>query len=223
MVNASDIGKAIAEGPRRGGAAAGGALRRVLDLAIDGYSGLPGAREAAAAQLGKRADREGAIDALTRHHIAMAGAQGFVTNLGGLATLAVSIPANLTGVMVVQSRLVASIAHLRGYDLNDNRVRSAVLMCLLGRESVETLIRGEELPSTPLAVATAPMFDPALDQSISEKVLGQLMAQVGGKKVSLLLAKRVPLIGGVVGAGTDSWTTLAIARYASDEFVNRRR
>lgn len=223
MVNASDLGKALVEGPRRGGVVAGGVLRRVLDLAIDGYSGLPGARSAAAAQLDKKHDREQAIEALTRHHIAMAGAQGFVTNLGGLATLAVSIPANLTGVMVVQSRLVAAIAHLRGYDLDDNRVRSAVLMCLLGPHTVEALIKSEELPSTPLAVATAPMFDPDLDRAISEKVLGQLMTQVGGKRVSLLLARRVPLIGGVVGAGTDSWATITIARYADEQFVTRRR
>ncbi|WP_203567888.1 EcsC family protein [Aestuariimicrobium ganziense] len=223
MVNPADIGKVIVEGPKRGGAAAGGVLRKVLDLAIDGYSGLPGAREAAVTQLQKKQDREGAIEALTRQHIAMAGAQGFATNLGGLATLAVSIPANMAGVMVIQSRLVAAIAHLRGYDLSDNRVRSAVLMCLLGDDNVTALIESHDLPSTPMGIATAPVFDRDLDKTIAEKVLGQLMAQMSGKKVSLLFAKRVPLIGGVVGAGTDGWSTLSIARYASDQFVVRGR
>ena len=37
-----------------------------------------------------------------------------------------------------------------------------------------------------------------------------------------LVAKRIPVIGGGVGAATDSWNTMAIARYARDQFVSRR-
>ena len=48
-----------------------------------------------------------------------------MTNIGGVATLPVAIPANITGVAIVQIRMVAAIAHLRGYDLNDNRVRTS--------------------------------------------------------------------------------------------------
>ena len=50
-------------------------------------------------------------------HVRYAGAQGFATNLGGLVTAAVAIPANITGLALIQCRLVACIAHLRGYDL----------------------------------------------------------------------------------------------------------
>ncbi|CAI9402583.1 EcsC family protein [Aestuariimicrobium sp. T2.26MG-19.2B] len=223
MVNPSDIGKSIVQGPRKAPGVAGAALRRVLDLAIDGYTGLPGAREVAAGHLARRQDRDAAIDAIAMQHVGLAGAQGFVTNLGGIALLAVSIPANLAGVMVVQSRMVASIAHLRGYDVDDARVRAAIMMCLLGHEAVTKLMGNGTLPGNPLTIATAPVFDKALEQQISEAVLGVLLTGLGGKKVGVLFSKRVPLLGGFVGAGTDGWSTYQIGRYASEQFIDRRR
>src|SRR6476660_5970104 len=69
-----------------------------------------------------------------------AGAQGFLTNLGGLATMAYMVPANITGLALVQSRMVAGIAHLRGYDLTDPRVRNAVLVSMLGEDAVRRLV-----------------------------------------------------------------------------------
>lgn len=222
MVNPSEIGKSIVSAPGKAPGVAGHALKRVLDLAIDGHQSLPGARDVAAGHLSKKGDRDGAIDAIVAQHVGLAGAQGFVTNLGGLALLPVSIPANLTGMMVVQGRMVASIAHLRGYDVDDSRVRSAIMMCLLGQESVTRLLTNGTLPGNPLTVATAPVFDRALEQQIAESVLGVLLTGVGGKKVGLLFSKRVPILGGIVGAGTDGWSTYQIARYASEQFIDRR-
>ena len=113
---------------------AGGALRQVLEIAIDGYGRLPSAKTAAARHLQRQAGSvDEAISSIIDHHVRLASAQGFVTNIGGVATLPVAIPANITGVAIVQIRMVAAIAHLRGYDLNDNRVRTALVMCLDGR------------------------------------------------------------------------------------------
>ena len=109
-----------------------------------------------------------------------------MTNLGGVAALPVTVPANLAGVAVVQVRMVAAIAHLRGYDLDDNRVRTALVMCLLGGEQVAKQIAEGTLPTSPMAVATAPMFDPELDRQVAEEVAGDLAARVGGKNMALL-------------------------------------
>lgn len=223
MPTAGDIGRAIMTTRDRLTPTAGGAMRRVLEAAIDGVAGLPGARTAAAKHLGKAADREEAIDALVTQHVGLAGAQGFATNLGGILMMAVSVPANMAGVSVIQCRLVAAIAHLRGYDLGDNRVRSAILMCMLGERTATELVQAHTLPSTPMAIATAPAFDPELDITIADQVVGQLLTQVGGKKIGLLIGKRIPFVGGGVGAVTDGWTTFAIASYARQEFADRRR
>ena len=97
-------------------------VRGVLDKAIDGIGPL---RSAAASADSKLVDSGGdvelAITKLVRLHTTLAGAQGFVTNLGGVASLAVALPANVVGVTLVQCHLIAGIAHLRGYDLDDPR------------------------------------------------------------------------------------------------------
>ena len=202
---------------------AGGALRQVLEIAIDGYGRLPSARSAAARHLQKQAgSADQAISSIIDHHVRLASAQGFVTNIGGLAMLPIAIPANITGVATVQVRMVAAIAHLRGYDLNDNRVRTALVMCLMGGEQVAEHIAEGTLPTSPLAVATAPIFDPELDRLVAEEVLTDLAARIGGKNVALAIVKRVPLMGGGVSAVMDGIATYQIGRYASGELVRRR-
>jgi uncharacterized protein (DUF697 family) len=202
---------------------AGGALRQVLEIAIDGYGRLPSAKAAAARHLQKQAgSADEAISSIIDHHVRLASAQGFVTNIGGLAMLPIAIPANITGVATVQVRMVAAIAHLRGYDLNDNRVRTALVMCLMGGEQVAEHIAEGTLPTSPLAVATAPIFDPELDRLVAEEVLTDLAARIGGKNVALAIVKRVPLMGGGVSAVMDGIATYQIGRYASGELVRRR-
>ena len=92
--------------------------------------------------------------------MSLAGAQGFLTNIGGLVTMTVTIPANVSGLALLQAHMVGGIAHLRGYDLADPRVRNAVLACMLGGDSVTSLIKAKKLPSSPMAIATAPAYDP---------------------------------------------------------------
>jgi uncharacterized protein (DUF697 family) len=228
MPLAQDVGRLIARGvgpvativaPQL----AGGALRRVLELAIDGYGRLSGAKAHAARQLQRHGGSvDDAISSIIDFHVRLASAQGFVTNLGGLVALPVAIPANLAGVAVVQVRMVAAIAHLRGYDLDDNRVRTALVMCLLGGEQIAKRIVEGKLPTSPMTVATAPMFDPELDRQVAEEVTAGLAARVSGKNLALVVTKRVPLLGGGIGAVMDGVATYQVGRYAKSELLRRR-
>ena len=203
--------------------AAGGVLRRVLEIAIDGVGRVPSAKQVAAKALERHAGSpDSAIDSIVDSHMRLAGAQGFVTNLGGPVMLPVAVPANLTGMAVLQVRMVAAIAHLRGYDLNDNRVRTALVMCLLGGEQIGRFIGEGKLPTSPMAVATAPVFDPDLDRRVAEEVVGDLTARIGGKNVALMVTKRVPLVGGGIGAVFDGISTRQIGVYAKGELATRR-
>lgn len=202
---------------------AGGVLRRMLEIAIDGISALPGAKHSAARHLQKTGDVDEAIDSVVRAHIALAGAQGFATNLGGLLAMPITLPANITGILTIQTRMIAAIAHLRGYDINDNRVRTAIVTCLLGGEEVARRIHNGTLPTSPMAMATAPIFDPELDAAVAKEVLGAVIARVGGKGLSITLTKRIPIIGGGVGAAWDGWATRQLGVYARGELVTRRR
>lgn len=223
MPIAKDFSRAvIGVAPKVAPGVAAGGLRRILDFAIDGFQKLPGARATAAQAMGKTGRADSAADSIIRQHIAMAGAQGFLTNLGGLPALAVAIPANASAVLIVQSRMVAAIAHLRGYDIDDSRVRTAIMMCLLGEGQAQHFIDKQELPSTPLVIATAPVYDPALNAQVAEKVVTNVLGQIGGKRIGVMATKKISLIGGGVALATDAWSTYSVARYAQAQFVDRR-
>ncbi len=201
---------------------AGGFVRQVLDRAIDGVGPLPSARKAADAHLvDTDGDVEAAITRLVRRHTALAGAQGFVTNLGGIAAVAVSVPANVVGVTLVQAHMVAGGAALRGYDLTDPRVRNAIRVCMLGEDAVKDLLKSGKLPSPPMTLATSPVHSPELDRIISHEVTAELITRTVGRRAVTLVARRVPLIGGAVAGGSDGWSTRQIGQYAARELKDR--
>jgi hypothetical protein len=200
-----------------------GYVREVLERAIDGVGPVRGAARAADAKLvAHDGDVAAAIKALTWSHVRMAGVEGFATNVGGLVTLAVSVPANITGLALLQCHLVAGIAHLRGYDLDDPRVRNAVLVCLLGEDTVRSLVKKKKLPGGPMLLATSPVHDPQLDELIATEVTTELLGKVGGRRMALFVGRRIPLLGGGVGAATDAMSTHQIAAFAAEELRPRR-
>lgn len=202
---------------------ASGYVRTMLDRAIDGIGPLRPVVETAGAKLASHGgDIEQAVSTLVRTHTGLAGVQGFVTNLGGLSVAAATLPANVVGVTLVQCHLVASVAHLRGYDIEDPRVRNAVLATMLGEDTVRDMIRRHRLPSSPMALATSPMHDPTLDETIAREVTSELVARTVGRRALMLVGKRVPLLGGAVGAGADGFGTWQVGRYAQSELKDRR-
>ncbi|HOA89787.1 MAG TPA: hypothetical protein PKX10_10170 [Propioniciclava tarda] len=207
----------------RGPEVGGNVLRQLLDAAINGIGKVPGAKATAAHALVKHGSAEPAIDALVSTHVRMATAQGVITNLGGLWTAPLLLPANIAGLAMVQSRLVASIAHLRGYDVDDSRVRTAMALCLLGEVGVTGMIERNEIPTTPLAIATAPIFDASLDQLVAAKVFGDLSGRLGGRQAVVLLARRIPVLGGGVSGALDGWFTSSVGAYCREQFPTRRR
>jgi hypothetical protein len=199
-------------------------VREALNRAIEGVGPLPGAAAAADKQLAEQhGNVERAIHEVIENHVRYAGAQGFLTNVGGLVTAAVTIPANVTGLTLVQCRMVAGIAHLRGHDLNDARVRNAILTTLLGEESVAQLVKKRKLPAPPMALATAPAHDAGLDKIISAEVGADLVARIAGKRLAVTIGRRVPVVGGLVGMGADGFATWKIGRYADREILARPR
>ena len=186
-----------------------------LHRAITGVGPLKPAAETAV--------RLGSVHEVVETHVRYAGAQGLLTGLGGVLTATVTIPANLAGLAMVQARMVAGIAHLRGYDLDDPRVRNAILTCMLGREAVDRKITEQQLPGPPMAVATAPAHDPDLDRLLAAEVASDLIQRVGGKRLAISIARRTPIVGGAFGMGVDGWATWRVGTYAARELRPRSR
>jgi len=220
MATAAEYGKQlVARTPE----VAGGVLRSIIEFAIRGAEAFPGARSFAVKKLAERGEREAAIDAIIASHVRLASAQGLVTSLGGLLTLPIGLPANIAGMTVLSVRMMAGIAHLRGYDVDDPRVRSALTLALLGDDNVRRLVASGKLPTSPLAVATAPVYDADLERAISERVMGSLAGRLGTKHAAVVIARRVPLLGGGVGAAVDGWVTYGLGGYAKREFAARQQ
>jgi hypothetical protein len=199
-------------------------VHEALRRSITGVGPLPGARAAADKQLAEQhGDVEKAVHEVIENNVRLAGAQGFVTNLGGAVALAVMVPANISGLALLQCRMVAGIAHLRGYDLDDKRTRNAILACLLGEDRVLSLLKRRQLPGTPMAIATAPVHDPHLDGLMANEVASELITRVAGKKVVTGVGRRVPVVGGFIGAGADGYSTWRIGRYVDRELLPRAR
>jgi hypothetical protein len=202
--------------------AAPGFVRQAFDRAVDGLGPIPGAAQAAEARL---ADSGGNVDKaiakLIDSHVRLAGAEGFVTNLGGIALMAFTIPASISGLALLQCHLVAGIAHLRGYQLSDPRVRNAVLACILGDSEVKFLVKEHRLPGPPMVLATAPQHDPDLDARIAGEVASELITQATGKRTMGVVGRRVPGVGGGIGAVTDGYSTYRIGKYAARELRQR--
>lgn len=197
-------------------------VHEALSRAIHGVGPLPPAAAAADAQLREQGgDVERAVHEVIENHVRYAGGQGFVTNIGGLATAALTIPANIAGLALIQCRLVAGIAHLRGYDLADPRVHNAILACVLGEDTVRSLVKRRRIPAPPMAIATAPAHDPHLDTVMAAEVTSELLTKVAGKRVVTTVGRRVPVVGGIVGAGADAYATWQVGRYADRELRPR--
>jgi hypothetical protein len=201
-----------------------GFVQQALERAIRGVGPLDGAAMAAEKQLDEqRGDVEKAVHEVIENHVRLAGAQGFLTNIGGLVTMTFTVPANIAGLALIQCRMVAGILHLRGYDLADKRVRNAILASMLGEERVLSLIRKKKLPGTPMALATAPVHDPHLDNIMANEVASELVTKVAGKRIATTVGRRVPVVGGLVGAGADGFATWQVGRYVDREFLPRKR
>jgi hypothetical protein len=195
-------------------------VREALHRAIHGIGPLPPAAKAAEAQLREQhGDVDRAVHEVIENHVRYAGAQGFVTNLGGLALMTVMVPTNITGLALVECRMIAGIAHLRGYDLTDPRVKNAILVCLLGEETVRQRVQEHKIPAPPMALATAPAHDPWLDQVVSAEVAADLVAKVAGKRLAGTAGRKIPFVGGFIGAGADGYATWRIGRYADRELL----
>lgn len=210
-----------AEDPASGGnGAVAKVVQNLLEVGIDGRGRFDSAARIADAALAKHgADPDKAVDEIVNHHLRLAGASGFLTNLGGFAAMAVSLPANVFGFYVLATRMAAAVAHVRGHDLTRPTVRSAVLLSLVGADAQDLLAKaGMTAPTGRLAgLASQQLPAPAL--MVVNKAVGFRILSQAGKGVFARFGKAVPLVGGAVGAGMDVWLLKQLADHVRTEFA----
>lgn len=203
---------------RRG--AASRLVERLLDVGIDGRGPFDSAQKVADVALAEHSDPDKAIDAVVSSHRKLAAAGGFLTGLGGFVTLVVALPVNLVEFYLLATRCVAAIASLRGYDIRRPEVRSAILLALVGADADNLLKKAGVASGGRLASLAAERLPGPVLMVINKGVGFRLVSQIGRRSLSRL-GRGVPVVGGAVGAGLDTYLLHRIADHAKHEFPRR--
>lgn len=170
--------------------------------------------------LRKNCEPEKAAKELIKYQIVKCGTSGFLTGLGGLITLPVSLPANITSVLYVQLRMVAAIAHIGGFDLQSDQVQTLAYACLTGSAISNVLKEAGIKIGEKMAIAAINKIPGRVLVSINQKVGFRLVTRFGTKGV-VNLVKLVPVAGGVVGGAMDMTSTKVIAMNAYQIFIKK--
>lgn len=167
-------------------------------------------------------DIEQAIRRLIRESVQAAGVTGLMTSLGGFVTMPVTLPANVAGSLVINARLAAAIAHLRGYDPTDPHVRTVVTMVALGSNAQQIAKAAGVKVGEKAAMAAIKKIPNEVLKQINKKAGFMLVAKYGTKRPVFTLAKGVPLVGGVIGGSVDATMTGLVGRTADRMFSPER-
>jgi hypothetical protein len=200
-----------------------GTIMKALDWsyekAVNGVPGLDTAEEIARNYIGKDGSLHDKVDSLIRWQVTKTATSGFISGLGGLITLPVAIPANITSVLYVQVRMVAAIAYMGGYDIQSDQVKSLVYICLLGNTGREIIKEIGIQLGTKLTMSTIKrVVTREVTKKINQAVGFRLITKFGSTGV-INLGKSVPLVGGLVGGSIDGISTKGIGKIAKKQFI----
>ena len=194
-------------------------IQKILNVGLDGNGPIDSARQVADEALRKeKGNVEEAIDRVVRSHMIGGSIGGFATGLGGFVTMPVALPVNVLEFYVQATRMVGAVAHLRGYDVSDDRIRTAVLLTLIGSDSDEVLKKAGMSTGGGRLAQLAMKNMPQAARLVVNKAVGfRLLRSVGGKLFSRL-GRGIPVAGGVFGGGVDGFMMKKIGEQARKEF-----
>ncbi len=187
-----------------------GLIAKTLDWAyskaIVGFTGVDSAYDLGNSYLQQNGTIEQQVDSLIKWQVAKSATSGFVTGLGGVMIMPLTVPANIASVIYVQIRMIAAIAYMGGHDIKEDRVKSLIYICMVGNGAKELLKdmsikAGEKLFS-----------------KIVENVSTKLASKIGEKGVTSF-GKAIPVLGGVVGGSYDALSTRIVGKVAKRIFI----
>jgi hypothetical protein len=193
-------------------------LEKCYAGAINGLPGSKSCEALATEYLSKYGDPKVAAKKLIDNQVAKCTTSGFVTGLGGLITLPVAIPANVASVLYVQMRMIAALAVMGGYNLNDDEVQTLVYLCLVKTSIADVCKSAGVQVANKVTLSLLKKLPGTVLTKINQKVGFRLVTKFGEKGV-VNLVKVVPVAGGIVGGGVDLVGTKLIANKAYKVFL----
>lgn len=162
-------------------------------------------------------DNDKRVDSLINWETSKNFSTGFITGLGGFATLPVAIPASLGASWVLQARMAAAIARIYGHDLNEERVKTLILCVIIGQDIKEVCKQAGIKIGTKLTYVAIRKLPNEVLKRINQAVGFRLITKAGEKGI-INLTKLVPVVGGVVGGTFDAVTCRITAKAAREAF-----
>lgn len=138
---------------------------------------------------------------------------GFISSMPGILFLPISIPANVLSLLFVQMRMTCCIALASGYNLDDERVKEIVFLCIAGN-SASSVVNG-------VGNSMSTYFLNKTGQSLGAKATRVVVQKGVQKGLSKVIKKRkifVPLASGIVGSFYDLLSTNQVAMTAKETF-----
>ena len=160
--------------------------------------------------LNKYQDPCEAAQKMISNQIVKCTTSGFITGFGGLITLPIAVPANVSSVLYVQMCMIACTAYLAGYDLKSDQVQTLVYACLAG-VAVNGVLKKAGI-----------QFGQKIAMNLIKKIPGEVLTKINqkvgfrfltkfGEKGLVNLGKMVPGVGAVISGGLDFAETKIIA------------
>lgn len=192
---------------------------QILNFGVDGIGPFKGAADVAEEYLHMTGgDVEDAVRRSVRMHVRYSTTGGAATGLGGIITLPVTLTAGLATSYVINARMVGTVAHLRGYDIYSEEVRTVILLSLLGAGGAAALQNAGIQIGNKAAMAAVQKVPGKVLIEINKKVGFRLVTKAGEKGV-VNMTKLVPLVGAPIGATAENLTTKSVAKYALRNFT----
>ena len=201
----------------------GGKMLEVMDWAFERANGnIPGfgtSYEMAQKYLEKYGNVSNAIKHLVNWQVASASTTGFVTSIGGLPTMPITLPANIAGVMTIQMRMIGAIAEMGGWHENTEEKKTGMYLCLLGSQAGSALSKFSGQFAVKFATASLKKMPVSVLTRINQAVGFRLVTKFGEKGL-VNIHKAIPILGGFVGGAVDAFSTYGIAQAAKALFLN---
>lgn len=124
-----------------------------------------------------------------------AATNGFITGLGGVVALPVTLPVGLTGLLFIQFRMIAAIAILGDHSPDDIRTRHLIYLSLGGSVAKELLHNA--------GLHLFRQLSSAALKTVTEKAVMTLMARLTTGVAAGSAARLLPLVGGIMSGGMD--------------------
>ena len=191
----------------------------ITETAITGFATYSGAEELALNYINdsKYSSNDERVDSLIKWETAKNFSTGFITGLGGFATLPITIPASLGASWLLQARMAAAIAKIYGYDLNDERVKTMILCVIIGQDLKEVCKQAGIQFTKKITFVAIRKLPNAMLTKINQAVGMRLVTKAGEKGI-VNLAKTIPVVGGIVGGTVDAVTCRITAKFAKKLF-----